>query len=220
MKKPLQIAIDGPVGAGKSTVAPLLAQRLGILYLDSGAMYRAVAVLGMRNKADLKNEKEIVALLKKVKIKFEDSRRIFLNNQDVTQEIRTPEAGLGSSVVAMLPGVRRILVKKQKEMVRGQSVIMEGRDITTRVLPRATLKIYLTADQNERAKRRHKEFLEKRIKKTFTEVLEETVKRDKQDTERKIDPLTIIPGAWVLDTTDLTIGEAVEKILGKLKEKK
>ncbi|TSC54377.1 MAG: cytidylate kinase [Microgenomates group bacterium LiPW_16] len=220
MKKPLQIAIDGPVGAGKSTVAALLSQRLGILYLDSGAMYRAVAVLGIRNKVDLKNEKEIVNLLKKVRIKFEDCRRIFLNNQDITQEIRTPEAGWGSSVVAMLPGVRRILVKKQKEMACSKSVIMEGRDITTRVLPNATLKIYLTADQKERAKRRHKEFLEKGIKKTFTEVLEETVKRDKQDTERKIDPLTIVPDAWVLDTTNLTIREVMEKILEKLKKLK
>lgn len=220
MKRLLQIAIDGPVGAGKSTVAALLAQKLGILYLDSGAMYRAVAVLGTRNKVDLKNEKEIVALLKKVKIKFDDCRRIFLNNEDVTQEVRTPEAGLGSSVVATLPGVRRILVKKQKEMACDRSVVMEGRDITTRILPKATLKIYLTADQKERARRRFKEFAEKGIKKSLSEVLEETVKRDKQDTERKIDPLTIVPDAWVLDTTDLTIGEVVEKILEKLKEKK
>lgn len=216
MKKLLQIAIDGPVGAGKSTIAKILADKLGIIYIDTGAMYRATAFLATAQKIDLKDEKKVVALLKKAKIEFEKSR-LFLNGQDISSVIRKPEMGLGASVVATLPQVRKLLVEKQKKLAKGESVVMEGRDITTRVLPMANLKIYLTADQEERAERKYKEFKNKGIEKSFGCVLEETIKRDTQDTERKTDPLKVVDDAWVLDTTNLSIPEVVSKILQRTK---
>ncbi|MCL4382684.1 MAG: (d)CMP kinase [Patescibacteria group bacterium] len=216
MKKLLQIAIDGPVGAGKSTIAKILADKLGIIYIDTGAMYRATAFLATAQKIDLKDEKKVVALLKKAKIEFEKSR-LFLNGQDISSVIRKPEMGWGASVVATLPQVRKLLVEKQKKLAKGESVVMEGRDITTRVLPLANLKIYLTADQEERAERKYKEFKNKGIEKSFGCVLEETIKRDTQDTERKTDPLKVVDDAWVLDTTNLSIPEVVSKILQRTK---
>ncbi len=216
MKRLLQIAIDGPVGAGKSTIAKILADKLGIIYIDTGAMYRATAFLAKAQKIDLKDEKKIVALLKKAKIEFKKSH-LFLNGQDISSVIRTPEMGYGASVVATLPLVRKLLVEKQKKLAKGESVVMEGRDITTRVLPLAKLKIYLTADQKERAERKYKEFKNRGFEKSFGYVLEETIKRDTQDTERKTDPLKIVADAWVLDTTDLSISEVVNKILQKTK---
>lgn len=227
MKRPLQIAIDGPVAAGKGTISSIIARKLGILYVYTGAMYRAVAFLGQKNKIDLKDEKKLVALLKRSKIELRKPKRrnpygysIFLNGEEVTEKIRNPQVSWGSSVVATLPQVRKILVKKQQEIAKNKSVIMEGRDITTRVLPNADLKIYLTANQRERARRRKKQLeKEQEIKKSLKEVLEEIKKRDWQDTERETDPLTIVPDAWVLDTTHLTASQVVEKVLAELKER-
>lgn len=228
MKKTLQVAIDGPVAAGKGTVASILAKKLNLSFVDTGAMYRAVALLGLRHKVDLKDEKGIVALLKKSKIEFKKPKKeslcgysIFLNGGEVTEKIRNPQVSWGSSVVAVLPRVRKILVKRQQEIAKNKSVIMEGRDITTRVLPNADLKIYLTATLQERARRRKKQLeKEQGIKKSLEEVPKEIKKRDRQDSQRKVDPLTVATGAWTLDTTHLTINQVVEKILAKLKEKK
>lgn len=227
MKRPLQIAIDGPVAAGKGTIASIIAKKLGLLYVYSGAMYRAVALLGLKNKVDLKDERKVLALLKKSKIEFRKPKKgnpwgysIFLDSQEVTEEIRDPKVSWGASLVATLPEVRRILVKRQQEIARKKGVIMEGRDITTRVLPNADLKIYLTASLEERARRRKKQLeKEQGIKKSLGEVIREIKKRDLQDSQRKVDPLTITPDAWVLDATNLSIGKVVEKILQRLKEK-
>jgi len=228
MKKLLQIAIDGPVAGGKTTIAGLLAKKLSLLFVDTGAMYRAVAFLGLRHNVDLKDEKGIVALLKKSKIEFKQPKKgslwgysIFLNEEEVTEKIRNPQVSWGSSVVATLPRVRKILVGRQQEIAQNKSVIMEGRDITTRVLPNAGLKIFLTASIQERARRRKKQLeKEQGIKKSLRQVLRETKKRDRQDTQREADPLTVAPDAWVLDTTNLTLNQVVKEILDKLKEKK
>lgn len=224
-KKNLQIAIDGPVGAGKSVGAFFLAQKLGILYVYTGAMYRAVALLGVRSGLDLKKEEPLIKLLKKSKIELKKPTRkgrvcdVFLNNKDVTEDLFSPRIHWGSSQVAVFPKVRKHLVKVQKEIAQKQPVVMEGRDITTVVIPRADLKIFMTADLKIRAKRRLKELLKNGVKTNLTGQLKEIKKRDYQDSHRQADPLKITPDAWVLDTSNLSIEEEVEMILTRLKEK-
>lgn len=227
MKKRLQIAIDGPAAAGKGTISSGIAKKIGILYVYTGAMYRAVALLAIRRKVDLQDEEKIISLLKGNKIVLRKAQKnsvygysIFLNDEDVTEEIRTPQVDWGASVVGTLPRVRKVLVEQQQQIAREQSVIMEGRDITTKVLPTADLKIYLTADQKERVRRRKRQLeKEQGLKKSMEEVMQEIRRRDYQDSHRKADPLTIGKDAWILDTTNLTIDQVVKKILEKLKEK-
>ena len=226
LKKNLQIAIDGPVAAGKGTVARLLAKKLNLLYLDTGAMYRAVALLGLENDIDLKDEKALLALLKKTRLEIKPPKknspfsRVFLNGREVTLKIRTPQVSWGSSVVATLPGIRRYLVSLQQKIARSQAVVMEGRDITTVVLPNADLKIYMTASQKERARRRFLQLKKLGTPQPFSQVLEETKKRDYQDSHRSANPLVVAPDAWVLDTTRLTIPQVVNAILEKLHQLK
>lgn len=228
MKQHLQIAIDGPVAAGKGTVARLVAERLGITYIDTGAMYRVAGLLATRAGVSWEDENGVRRLVEKAEIQLrqpegeeKDGRLItvIVDGEDVSWKIRTEEAGRGSSAVAKLGKVRQALVKKQQAIANRQSVVMEGRDITFRVLPRADLKIYLTASAKERAKRRHKELLMRGEDVSYEMVLEDLKKRDSQDMRRKVDPLHVAPGAWVLDTTELTIEEVVEviakKVLGK-----
>jgi len=222
INKNIQIAIDGPVGAGKSTVAYLLAQKLNILYIDTGSMYRAVALLAIINNLDFYNEADIMAILKKSTIKllppFKKSRfcTVLLNNKNVTKKIRTQKVSWGSSAVAVLPQVRKHLVKLQKRIAKAQSVVMEGRDITTVVLPQADLKIYMTASVEARAKRRHKELQKKGIKQTFSATLKETKKRDRQDSNRETDPLTVTQEVWLLKTSNLTINQVITAIIKRL----
>lgn len=219
MKQQLHIAIDGPVAAGKGTVAAKLAQRLGILYVDTGAMYRCAALLGLRNKANLENESEILDLLEKNTIRFQPVNfnhqgfRLLVKEEDVTEAIRTQEVSQASSIVATLPKVREFMVSLQQKIAKNHSVIMEGRDITTKVLPMAQVKIFLTADQVIRARRRQQQLADKGVKLSFTTVLEGTKERDQRDTKRKASPLQVIPTAHVIDTTSMTIEEVVEKIL-------
>jgi len=228
MKKKTQIAIDGPVAAGKGTIAAILAKKLKILYIYTGAMYRALAFLANQERVDLKDEEQLLKLLKKSKMSFRKVEvdnplgySIFLNGEDITQKIRTSEFAWGASVVGVLPKIRKVMVEKQQALAGGKAVIMEGRDITTKVLPQASLKIYLTANQETRAKRRQKQlFQELRIKKSFNEILKETKTRDQQDTQRKVDSLTIVPDAWVIDTTNLSIDQVVARIWRRLKEQK
>jgi len=226
LTKKIQIAIDGPVGAGKSTVAYLLAKKLSILYIDTGAMYRATALLGLQHNLDLKDEQKLTALLKKSTLKLYSPKNnnrfctVFLNNKDVTKKIRTPRVSWGSSTVAVLPGIRKHLVKLQQQMAQQQSVIMEGRDIATVVLPQADLKIYMTASSKERARRRYQELLSKNVKVSFNSIVKETKKRDRQDSGRETDPLVVAPDAWLLKTTNLTINQVVEKTIQRLKNMK
>ncbi len=221
-----QIAIDGPVAAGKGTVARLVASRLGFLYVDSGAMYRATALLSKEHGVDLNNEAAVAELVSKHSMMLrnpteeeKDGRQItvLLDDKDVSWAIRTEESSAGASIVAQYALVRKELVKKQQEIAATTSVVMEGRDIIFRVLPDAQMKIYLDASIETRAKRRHQELLARGVDTSFEQVYKDTSDRDKRDMERSIDPLHIEKTAWVLDSTNLEIEEVVELIVSKAK---
>jgi CMP/dCMP kinase len=226
LKNNLQIAIDGPLGAGKSVTAKLLSKRLNILYVYTGAMYRATALLGLQNGLDLKQETPLVKLLSNSKIELFPSEKsdkickVLLNGIDVSDLLFSPELSRGASQVGIFPKIRQILVKKQQEIANNQAVVMEGRDIAVRVLPQADLKIYMTADVNIRAKRRWRDLIKQGFKVNLSEVIAETEKRDYQDSHRQTDPLKIVTDAWVLDTSKLTIEKTVDAIIDKLLEKK
>jgi cytidylate kinase len=224
MSKPFHIAIDGPVAAGKGTISRLVAQRLGFLYVDTGAMYRMTALLALANKVDFKEEEKIVELVNNSLMEMrnpigqeQDGRltTVILNGEDVSWKIRTPEATDGSSKVAILPKVREALVKKQQIIAADQSVIMEGRDITSKVLPAAQMKIYLTASDIVRAKRRHLELQIRGIDVGFDQVYRELIERDERDMNRAADPLHIVEGAWIVDTSDLSIEKVVDLIVAR-----
>ncbi len=219
---PLHIAIDGPVAAGKGTVARLVAQRLGLLYIDTGAMYRMTALLATRHQVDCSDEAKILDLLAQSKMHMrnpigeeQDGRlsTVLLNDEDVSWEIRTEKISVGSSKVAALKGVREFLVSKQQQIANDQDVVMEGRDITYKVLPNANLKIYLTATPEVRAKRRHFELQSRGQDVSYEDVYQDLLRRDEQDTTRNVDPLKIVSDAWMLDTTNLTIEEVVDLIV-------
>lgn len=228
MEKPLQIAIDGPVGAGKSEISARLARELGLTYLYTGAMYRAVALACIREKIGFKDEKNVLPLLRKYTIELvpatEKSKRpvkVLLSGEDVTEKLFHPDVDQGTSDVSTLPGVRAFLVKRQKELAKGKRVVMEGRDIGLRVLPEAQLKIYLTASPRERAKRRHAQWISKGIKhKTYEDALSETRERDDQDMHRQVDPLQKLADAWELDTTGMNPDQVVLAITKELKSRK
>ena len=210
------IAVDGPAGAGKSTVSKICAARLGYTYIDTGAMYRAVALKGneecvMRN-AQL-NEELIIEVTKNIEIRLDEQARVFLDGREVTKEIRTPEVSRGASDVAKVGFVRKKLTELQREMAAQGKVIMDGRDIGTQVLPNADLKIFLTASVEERARRRFEELKAKGLAADFAQIKTEIILRDKQDSEREIAPLAQAEDAILLDSTNLTIDEVVEKIL-------
>jgi len=216
-----QIAIDGPVAAGKGTVAKLVAKRLGFLYIDTGAMYRVAALIAKQKNVSWDNEIEVARLVEAANIDLHnpkgdemDSRQItvIVDGVDVSWVIRTEDMSIGSSAVAKLPAVRKVLVTKQQQIAAAHDVVMEGRDITFRVLPDAQLKIYLTADETSRAKRRHQELQNRGVDISFETVLQDLIARDKQDSERATDPLQIVPEAWVLDTTNLDIETVVDQI--------
>lgn len=221
---PFHIAIDGPVAAGKGTISRLVAERLGFLYVDTGAMYRMTAFLAIKNKVKLTDEDELVKLASSAKMEMrtptEDEKdgrlsTILLDGEDVSWKIRTEKVSLGASSVAKLAKVRQLLVKKQQEIAEGQDVIMEGRDITYRVLPHADLKIFLTGSDVVRAKRRLTQLLTKGEDVSFNQVLSDLAMRDEQDMTRETDPLTIVPDAVVIDTSDLSIQQVVDLIVNK-----
>ncbi len=224
MDKPLQIAIDGPVGAGKSEISARLARELGLTYLYTGAMYRAVALLCIREHIGFKDEPSVLPLLEKHTIELvpatKDTVRpvvVLVNGEDVTEELFLPEVDQGTSDVSTLPGVRRFMVQRQKELAKGKRVVMEGRDIGLRVLPDAQLKIYLTASPAERARRRFAQWQEKGIAgKSLTSAIAETKIRDDQDSHREVDPLQKLPDAWELDTTGMSRDDVVEAIKKEL----
>ncbi|MBR4153438.1 MAG: (d)CMP kinase [Selenomonadaceae bacterium] len=205
------IAIDGPAGAGKSTVSKICAARLGYTYIDTGAMYRAVALNNL--ELGIRNEELTEDFIKNIEIKLDEAARVFLNGHEVTKEIRTPEVSRGASDVAKLGFVRKKLTELQREMAAQGSVIMDGRDIGTQVLPNADLKIFLTATVEERARRRFLELKEKNFAADFEQIKKEIALRDKQDSEREIAPLAMADDAILLDSTTLTIEQVVEKIL-------
>ncbi len=226
MKQPIHIAIDGPAGSGKSTVARLVSEKLGYLYVYTGAMYRAAALLANRHGIDWSNESGISKLVERVDFQMrapdrdeQDGRfvTLLLDGEDVSADIFNEHIGQGASIVAVHNKVRSALVLKQQEIARKQNVVMEGRDVTFRVLPEARLKVFLTADESVRAKRRYHQLVDRGEKVSYQSVLSDLRVRDKRDLERKIDPLQIISDAWVLDTSHLTIDEVVEKIIMRIK---
>lgn len=220
----LQIAIDGPVAAGKGTVSRLVADRLGLLYIDTGAMYRAVAYQALKEKIDWDDEPGLVKIIKNhtlelqtPKGKKKDGRltTVILDGRDVSWEIRTELVGKGASQIANHKLVRKALVALQQKIAKANNVVMEGRDITSVVLPKAQLKIYLTANDIVRAKRRHLELLVRGEDITFEEVYQQLIARDKENMQRKESPLKIVPDAWVIDTSDLAIPQVVSIICSR-----
>lgn len=221
----IQVAIDGPVASGCSTVASLLARRTGFLFVDTGAMYRMAALLAMRNEVDPEDEDKVAELVAGAEMDLQspegetdDGRLItaLLNGEDVSWLIRTTEVSHEVPKVAKLSAVRKQLVKKQQEIAARQNVIMEGRDITYRVLPDAQIKIYLTASETVRAKRRWQQYLTQGKDVTFEEVRDELVERDRTDMNRETDPLKIVPDAQVIDSSDLSIDQVVDLLMKKI----
>lgn len=230
MKGTLQIAIDGPVSAGKGTVSKIVAERLKFLYVDTGAMYRATALLAKQHNVEVTKLPEGIEKLQQVlqsstlglrtpQPAEQDGRLItvLLNGEDVSWEIRTQEISKGASFVSKFGEIRELLVEKQQKIAESQHVVMEGRDITFKVLPDAQLKIYLDAKLEIRANRRYQEYLSKGLDVTLDEVIKELRDRDYQDMNREIDPLHIAEDAWVLDTSEMTVEEVVATIEKKAK---
>jgi len=213
LKNPRIITIDGPAGAGKSTLAKEIAQKFGYQHLDSGALYRAIGVACKRAGVDLTEQEKVLEVARKLKVELRGNR-VLVNGEDFTREIRTPEAGVLASRVAQFPQVREIVVKILRETAKGRKVVIDGRDAGTYIFPEAELKIYLTASPEERAKRRYKELTEKGFKVTYEEVLREIISRDESDRNRAFAPLTIPEGAVIIDST----GKSLREILRTVKE--
>lgn len=222
MNQYYSIAIDGPSGAGKSTISKAAAKELGFVYLDTGAIYRTVAWHITMIGIGPKDTDHVPMLLDDANIEIdfrEDGQHMILNGMDITGEIRTPEISSIASKVAAMPAVRDFLLDLQRDLAKKHNIIMDGRDIGTVVLPNASLKIYLTATAEERARRRHEEYLGKGQKSRYEDVLEDQKKRDHDDMTRKIAPLKQAKDAILVDTTELSFDESVEKVISLMKEK-
>ena len=218
----ISVAIDGPAGAGKSSISRLAAKRLGFIYVDTGALYRAVGLKFSLSGADTSLDCDIDGILAEteVDIRFkEGEQRVYLDGRDVSDEIRTPTASMMASAVSARPQVRAFLLEMQRKLARENNVVMDGRDIGTVVLPEAEVKIYLTASAEVRAKRRLKELKEKGEKVTFKEVYDDMVKRDYNDMHREIAPLKKAEDAVVADTSDCSFDESVELVLKIVRER-
>lgn len=217
----ISVAIDGPSAAGKSTIAKLAAKKLGFIYVDTGAMYRAIGYfIGAKNIA-LKDEK-IIETLKEININLNyinDEQHIYLNNKDVSDKIRSNEVSKLASFVSSIKQVREFLLDKQRNLAINHNIIMDGRDIGTVVLPKAQVKIFLTASLNSRAKRRFRELKEKNIDITFDQIYNDIKKRDENDINRKIAPLQQAKNAILLDTSDLSLDQAVKQVVNIIKTK-
>lgn len=205
------VAIDGPAGSGKGTVANILAKECNLTYIDTGAMYRAIAYASLQNNIDISEEDKIVELANNSKIEFIDGKT-YLNGKDISKEIRTMEVTRIVSPISSIIKLREILVDMQRKMAGDNDVIMEGRDITTVVFPDATYKFYLDATLDERAKRRYKENIEKGMDVSLEEIKENISKRDYNDMHKEVGALTRTEDSVYIDSTNLTIDEVVEKI--------
>lgn len=211
------IAIDGPGGAGKSTIARLLAEELGYLHLDTGAMYRAVTLAALNKNIDFNDDNALTETAEEIEIDFNEDGEIFLNGENVSSEIRSQAVNENVSKTAAVKGVRETLVKKQKKLAEEHKVVMDGRDITTVVLPNADHKFFLTASLEERARRRFEEMKRKDMEVSLEDIKENIKNRDKLDSERKHSPLKKADDAVEIDSTELSIEEVVEKIKSFIK---
>ena len=212
----ISVAIDGPAGAGKSSVSKAVAKSLGYTYIDTGAMYRAAALFAIENGIDIKNEREkLINRLDEVKIDIrytDEGQRVFLAGRDVSERIRKEDVSVGASDVAVIPEVREKLVELQRNMAEKDNVVMDGRDICSHVLPNAQVKVFLTASAGARAKRRYDQLCEKGMECDFEKIKADMEYRDKNDSERDVCPLRKAEDAVLVDTTDLTFEQSVEKI--------
>ncbi|MDF9653452.1 (d)CMP kinase [Bacillus cereus] len=216
MDKRISIAIDGPAAAGKSTVAKVVAKELSYVYIDTGAMYRTLTYAALEQKVDIENEEQLMEVVKNVNIEFqqgENTQLVFLNGQDVSEVIRTPDVTNRVSIVAKHRLVREEMVRRQQELAKKGGVVMDGRDIGTHVLPDAEVKIFMLASVEERAERRHLENSNKGFDSNLEQLKEEIAQRDKLDSEREVSPLKKADDALELDTTSLSIEEVVQKIM-------
>lgn len=218
----INVAIDGPAGAGKSTVSRAAAKAMGYIYVDTGALYRAVGVNALRKGIDTKDKPAVAATLSEISVDlvFENGeQKVLLNGENVSEEIRTPPASMAASDVSAVPEVRAFLFDLQRDIAKRNNCIMDGRDIGTVVLPDAQVKIFLTASPEERAMRRYKELIEKGSNVDYKDVLEDLIQRDYNDSHREIAPLKPADDGVILDTTGLNLEESVYKIIETIKEK-
>lgn len=212
----LVIAIDGPAGAGKSTVARAVAQALNYTYIDSGAMYRAIALAALRSGVQLEDEEAVAELARMVTVELKTTptgNRILLDGEDVTEQLRAPDVAAAASPVAAIPGVRRRLVEQQRALARRGGVVMDGRDIGTVVLPDADVKLFLTASARERAKRRWLELQAAGHQVSLDDIQRDLEERDRRDTQRAVSPLRKADDAVEIDTTDKSVDEVVRQVL-------
>ena len=220
--KHIAVAIDGPVGAGKSSIARAAAARLGYIYCDTGALYRSVGLYCRRNGVDLKNADEIAAQLGKIKLEIrlvDGTQHVFLNDEDVSEEIRLPEISMAASAVSAVPAVRADLLDLQRNVAANNSAIMDGRDIGTVVLPNAEVKIFLTASPEIRAKRRYDELIAKGKDVKFDDVLRELNERDYADMHRETAPLKQADDAVLADTSELDFEQSVDLVCRIINDK-
>ncbi|MFR5832791.1 MAG: (d)CMP kinase [Acutalibacteraceae bacterium] len=218
----INIAIDGPAGAGKSTIAKAVAAKLGIIYLDTGAMYRAVAYAALKKGIDVKDPEGVAQLLENLEmdIRYENGiQNVYVNGENATPYLRTPEMSKAASDISALPVVRYKMVELQREFAAKYDVVLDGRDIGTFVLPAANCKFYMTASPEERAKRRFEELTAKGETCDYNAVLQDIVKRDYNDSHREVAPLKQADDAYYLDTTELSIAEVTERVEKIVKER-
>lgn len=218
----VSVAIDGPAGAGKSTLARRLAAELGYIYVDTGAMFRTIGLYALRAGKDPKDNEAVNVLLPEISLKFafiEGEQHIYLNGEDVSTAIRTEEVGMAASAVGANPEVRAFLLGMQRDMAKTQDVLMDGRDIGTVVLPDATVKIFLTASPEARATRRWKEYQQKGVEVSYEEVLADVRQRDYQDTHRAAAPLRQADDAQLLDTSEMNFEQSLEAMKKMIVEK-
>ena len=212
----ISIAIDGPGGAGKSTIAKALAKKLGFIYVDTGALYRAIGLYMIKNGVDLKNAAAVTEKLDEVKVELKyvnGEQRVLLCGDDVSEDIRKPEVSMAASDVSAIPAVRDFLLGLQRKMASENNVIMDGRDIGTVVLPNAQIKLFLTASAEERAMRRYKELIEKGKKVEYETVYKELCERDYQDSHREVAPLKPADDSTIIDTTGNDLEKSVQVLM-------
>ena len=220
-KKDCVVAIDGPAGSGKSTVSKLVAKKLGFLYVDTGAMYRALTLKAMRNNIKMDEEAALIELSKNTKIDLEDAEdglKVYLEGEDVSKEIRSPRVTNNVFYVARIPGVREEMVKLQRQVSRKADVVLEGRDIGTVVFPDAQYKFYLDASFDERVRRRYKDLVRDKHNMTIEQVAKDLKERDDKDLTRKVAPLKKADDAEFVDTTNMTIDDVVGYIASRIKK--
>lgn len=216
----INIAIDGPAGAGKSSVAKAVAKKLGFIYVDTGALYRSIGVNALRNGIATDDAEAVTSLLPStnVELKYIDGvQRVFLNSEDVSEAIRMPEASMAASNVSAIPAVRAFLLDLQRDMAKNNNVIMDGRDIGTVILPDAQYKFFLTASAEVRADRRFKELKEKGIDVDYNALLEEIIQRDYNDSHRATAPLKQADDAILIDSSNMSLEESIDAIVSKVK---